>query len=177
MRSRVIQPRFSQQSNPDSSSRAPDRSPRKTPLLLRLSSSLILLPACFGTPIIPSITLNSENVARWLGSEFGATVVLVGTAKGIVGSNTVELSARFLSVADKNRIGPSAEANLTPSESLPDLSPIALPELPPLGDTVEGEPVYRAGLNGVGLPKCLYNAQSALSFRCKSLPVFKHCSN
>jgi hypothetical protein len=45
---------------------------------------------------IPVSILNSENVARWLGLKLGATIVLVGTAKGIPNSNAVELSARFL---------------------------------------------------------------------------------
>jgi hypothetical protein len=72
---------------------------------------------------IPISILNSENVARWLGLKLGATIVLVGTAKGIPNSNAVELPARFLNSRDDKKIGPSAEVNLTPSESLPDLSP------------------------------------------------------
>jgi len=105
---------------------------------------------------IPISILNSENVARWLGLKLGATIVLVGTANGILNSNAVELSARFLNSLDVNKIGPSAEVNLAPSESLPDLSPIALPQLPPLPESFRGELVYRAGVNGVGIPSCDY---------------------
>ena len=105
---------------------------------------------------IPIDILRSEDVSRWLGRKLGATIVLVGTARGIMDTNAVELSARFVNVMDKNKIGPSAEVNLTPSESLPDLSPIALSQPPPLPDGLEGEPVYRAGANGVGMPSCLY---------------------
>jgi|SRR5580692_3032264 TonB family protein len=105
---------------------------------------------------IPIDILNSENVARWLGLKFGATIVLVGTARGLLNSNAVELSARFLNSLDVNKIGPSAEVNLAPSESLPDLSPIALPQLSPLPESFQGEQVYRAGVNGVGLPSCDY---------------------
>src|ERR1700739_33694 len=105
---------------------------------------------------IPIDILNSENVARWLGLKLGATIVLVGTAKGIPNSNAVELSARFLNSLDISKIGPSAEVNLTPSESLPDLSPIALPQLPPLPDSFEGELVYHGGVNGVGIPSCYH---------------------
>src|SRR6266852_8103112 len=105
---------------------------------------------------IPINILNSENVARWLGLKLGATIVLVGTAKGIVDSNIVEVSARFLNSQDVNKIGPSAEANLAPSETLPDLSPITPPQLPPLPESLHGERVYRAGVNGVGTPWCDY---------------------
>jgi hypothetical protein len=105
---------------------------------------------------VPINILNCEDVARWLGRKLGATIVLVGTARGILDTNAVELSARFVNVLDKDKIGPSAEVNLAPSESLPDLSPIALPQLPPLPDRLEGEPVYRAGTNGVGMPSCFY---------------------
>jgi hypothetical protein len=105
---------------------------------------------------IPISILNSENMARWLGLKLGATIVLVGTAKGIPNSTAVELSARFLNSLDVNKIGPSAEVNLAPSESLPDLSPIALPQLPPLPESFQGERVYRAGVNGVGVPSCDY---------------------
>ena len=105
---------------------------------------------------IPISILNSENVARWLGLKLGATIVLVGTAKGLPNSNAVELSARFLNSLDDKKIGPSAEVNLTPSESLPDLSPIALPQLPPLPESFLGERVYRAGVNGVSVPNCSY---------------------
>jgi TonB family protein len=103
---------------------------------------------------IPIDILNSENVARWLGLKLGVTIVLVGTAKGIPNSNAVELSARFLNSLDVDKIGPSAEVNLTPSESLPDLTPIALPQLPPLPESFQGKRVYRGGVNGVGLPNC-----------------------
>jgi hypothetical protein len=105
---------------------------------------------------IPISILNSQDVARWLGLKLGATIVLVGAAKGISDSNAVELSARFLNSLDSNKIGPSAEANLAPSESLPDLSPILLPQLPPLPELLQGERVYRAGVNGVGMPNCDY---------------------
>jgi hypothetical protein len=105
---------------------------------------------------IPVDILNSENVARWLGLKLGATIVLVGTVKGIVNTNAVELSARFLNSLDVNKIGPSAEVNLRPAESLPNLSPIALPQLPPLPESVHGERVYQPGVNGVGMPSCDY---------------------
>ncbi len=105
---------------------------------------------------IPINILNSANVARWLGLKLGAKIVLVGTAKGLPNSNAVELSARFLDSLDDKKIGPSAEVNLAPSQSLPDLSPIALPQLPPLPESFQGERVYRAGVNGVGIPTCDY---------------------
>ncbi len=119
---------------------------------------------------IPINILNSENVARWLGLKLGATIVLVGTAKGIVDSNTVEVSARFLNSQDVNKIGPSAEANLAPSETLPDLSPITPPQLPPLPESLHGERVYRAGVNGVGTPWCDYMPSPSYSDDARTFP-------
>jgi TonB family protein len=102
---------------------------------------------------------NSESVARWLGKKFNATVVLVGQAS-VVRDDVVELSARFLNVSDVDLIGPSAEVNLQIETSTADFSPLTgLPSPPPpspLPDTIDGEKVYRAGIDGVGVPNCSY---------------------
>jgi len=102
---------------------------------------------------------NTEPAARWLGKKFDATVVLVGQAK-IVGSDVVELSARFLSVNDKFLIGPISDVNLLVGQAAGNPSPADLlpyqKPLPPFPDTVNGEKVYRGGVQGVGLPSCSY---------------------
>jgi TonB family protein len=102
---------------------------------------------------------NSEPTARWLGKQFNATVVLVGQAK-MINEDVVQLSARFLNVSDSNLIGPSSEVNLQLKATTGDFSPLSglrsPPSLPPFPDTVNGEKVYPAGINGVGLPSCYY---------------------
>ena len=105
---------------------------------------------------IPSQLQNSKPVARWLAKELNADVVLVGTTKRI-GKNAVQLSARFLSVKDENRIGPSAEVNLSVDDVIVDLYPTnGLPTLPSITTTPDGENLRRAGVNGVSSPSCFY---------------------
>jgi len=108
---------------------------------------------------IPAKLQNSEPTARWLGKQFNATVVLVGQAK-MVKDDVVQLSARFLNVSDSNLIGPSSEVNLQVKAATGDLSVLSglasPPSLPPFPETVNGEKVYRGGVNGVGLPSCYY---------------------
>lgn len=102
---------------------------------------------------------NSEPTARWLGKKFNATVVLVGQAK-MIKEDVVQLSARFVSVSDANLIGPSSEVNLEIKATTGDFSPLSglpsPPSLPPFPDTVNGEKVYPAGVNGVGIPSCYH---------------------
>ena len=108
---------------------------------------------------IPPRLQNSEATARWLGKQFNATVVLVGQAK-MIREDVVQLSARFLNVSDSNLIGPSSEVNLQVKATTGDLSPLnglrSPPSLPPFPETVNGEKVYRGGVNGVGIPSCYY---------------------
>jgi len=105
---------------------------------------------------IPSWLQNSEPIARWLGKESNANIVLVGTTKRIR-KNTVQLSVRLVSVKDENRIGPSAEANLSVDDVIVDLYPTSgLPTLPTITTTPNGENLRRAGVNGVSSPSCFY---------------------
>jgi hypothetical protein len=89
---------------------------------------------------------NSEPAARWLGKQFDASVVLVGKAR-MIGETIVELSARFLSVNDKNLIGPSSEVNLqviSPKTDIGGLTGLPAPlPLPSFPDTVDGEKCIR----------------------------------
>jgi hypothetical protein len=102
---------------------------------------------------------NSEPAARWLGKQFNATVVVVGQAR-IVRDTIVEISARFLNVNDINLIGPSSEVKLQIMSSEEDFSPLsALPSPPspsPLPDTINGEKVYKAGVQSVVPPSCYF---------------------
>lgn len=108
---------------------------------------------------IPRRLQSSEATARWLGKQFNATVVLVGQAK-MIKEDVVQLSARFLNVSDANLIGPSSEVNLQVKATTGDFSLLSglpsPPSLPPFPDTVNSEKVYRAGVNGVGMPSCYY---------------------
>jgi TonB family protein len=102
---------------------------------------------------------NSEPVARWMARYFDATVVLVGQARMIT-DDVVQLSARFLNASNENLISPSSEVNLRLTITLTAVSPVTelsvLPIVPPFPDTIDGEKIYRAGAQGVGLPSCYY---------------------
>ena len=108
---------------------------------------------------MPAELKDSESVARWLGSEFGATVVSIGQAS-MVREDVVQLSARFVNVNDDRLIGPSSEVNLQINASEVGLHPISEvsdhPPHLPFPDTVNGEKVYRAGVNGVTAASCFY---------------------
>jgi hypothetical protein len=105
---------------------------------------------------IPARLQSSEPVARWLAKELNATVVLVGTTKR-VGKNVVQLSARFLSVKDENRIGHSAEVNLAVDDEVADLQPTdGLPTPSLIPAVTNGEDIHRVGVNGVSSPSCFY---------------------
>jgi len=105
---------------------------------------------------IPARLQSSEPVARWMGKGLNATVVLVGTTKRI-GKNVVQVSARFLSVKDENRIGPSAEVNVAVDDVVVDLYPTnGLPNLQPITVTPSGENLRRAGVSSVSMPSCFY---------------------
>jgi Gram-negative bacterial TonB protein C-terminal len=117
---------------------------------------------------IPSRLQNSEPIARWLGKESNANIVLVGTTKRI-GKNTVQLSARLLSVKDKNRIGPSAEVNLSVDDVIVDLYPTnGLPSLSTITTTPNGENLRRAGVNGVSSPSCFFMPNPPYTWEAQS---------
>ena len=105
---------------------------------------------------VPADIQGSSAVMRWLGKKLNASVVLVGEIGGY-NSSTVQVSAHFLSVENQKLKSPTVGAGLPLPASLEELSASdPLPELPPLPDTVEGESIYQAGKQGVGLPKCHY---------------------
>jgi protein TonB len=104
---------------------------------------------------IPSEQL-TDNANRAVGADLNATTVLVGTTKRL-DDMTVELSARMLSVSDKDHIGTSATVNLSAPVSSTDLSPSEpYATLPPLTQTSTGESLYPFGAPGVSAPKCTY---------------------
>ncbi len=105
---------------------------------------------------VPADLQRSPSVMRWLGKQLNASVVLVGEIEGHT-SSTVQLSAHFLSVEDPKLKSPTAGVALPLPASLAELSASdPLPALPLQPETVNGERVYRAGAQGVGMPKCYY---------------------
>lgn len=105
---------------------------------------------------VPANVQRSPSVIRWLGGQANASVVLVGEIEGHT-SSTVRLSAYFLSVEDRKLVSPTIGVALPLPPSLEELStsdPLAPPPLFP--ETINGERIYRAGQQGVGMPKCHY---------------------
>ena len=131
-----------------------------------------LLQAYLDKERIPSDRLN-EGGSRAVASYLGATTVLVGTTRRL-DDYIVELSARMLSVSDKDHIGQSAEVKLqTPLVIIADLSS-SEPYLPlPAFATQDsrGEVVYRLGAKGTTLPSCTYMPNPLYSEAARKLRV------
>jgi len=103
---------------------------------------------------IPSRVQNQSGVARWLAKKLNADVFVLGetTKKG---EDKIELSTHFLSVIDEKRKPLNVKADFSVGFLHADISPTdALETLPPFGETLRGERVYRAGVQGVGMPRC-----------------------
>jgi hypothetical protein len=105
---------------------------------------------------VPANVQHSVPVARWLGQEVGASIVLIGEIVN-VGPQAISVSARMQDVKDEKLASPSSEVQLPLPPSMAELTPAdILPPLPQLGESINGQRVYRAGGQGVGLPKCFY---------------------
>jgi hypothetical protein len=112
-----------------------------------------LLYAYLETERIPSRD-SSDRLWRAIAADLHATSVLIGTTTRL-DDDTVEISARMLSVADKNHIARNAEVKLNAPKDSVDLTPSEpFAPLPPLTPTAHGDPVYQAGQHGVSLPAC-----------------------
>lgn len=98
-------------------------------------------------------SLIDVGVARWFGGIFGADSIVIGTIRRGNGHQIV-LSTRLVNVPSGQR-GAIEETAIENSNA--DLSPIQRPQkVPPGGVHVNGDDFYRAGVNGVGSPRCFY---------------------
>lgn len=114
-----------------------------------------LLYAYLETERIPSRD-SSDRMWRAIAADLHATTVLIGSTTRL-DDDTVELSARMLSVTDKNHIAHKAEVKLHAPKDSVDLTPSEpFAPLPPFRQTANGEPVYQSGRDGVSLPSCTY---------------------
>jgi hypothetical protein len=103
---------------------------------------------------IPSRFVNQIGVARWLAKKLNADVVVTGElAKKR--KKDIDLTTYFVSVKDEKQNPLKLAAKF--HDDAVDLSPTdTLRTLPPIEDTINGERVYRAGVHGVGLPRCFH---------------------
>jgi TonB family protein len=105
---------------------------------------------------VPANVQHSVPVARWLGQELGASEVLIGEIVN-AGSKAISVSARMQDVKDEKLASPSSEVRLPLPPSMAELIPAdLLPPLAQLGESVNGEKVFRAGVQGADTPKCTY---------------------
>jgi len=105
---------------------------------------------------LPAKVLYQEPVARWVARRLDAGAVLIGETNRI-SETSIALSARLLNARDEKKNSLSVTARLLIDASKLDLTESnGLPPLPKLADTIGGEKIYRAGVKGVGLPKCFY---------------------
>jgi TolB-like protein len=108
---------------------------------------------------------SKNSVNRAIGMDLGATTVLVGTIKRL-DDNMVELSARMLSVSDKDHFENSADVDLFAPSSSVDLSPSEpyAPLAPFPAQTDKVEIIYHiAPDNGVSLPRCTFMPNPPMS--------------
>lgn len=114
-----------------------------------------LLYVYLETERIPSRD-SSDNIWRAIAADLHATSVLVGATTRL-DDDTVDLSARLLSVADKHHTTTATLAKLLAPKTSVDLSPSEpFAALPPITQTPTGEPVFQVGRDGVSLPACTY---------------------
>lgn len=119
---------------------------------------------------IPAKSMNA-GVLRSIAFALKARFVVVGTTTK-TNDDVVQLSAEVFDVADKDWAGYSAVASLVAPISNDDLSPSEpYPPLPPITATSSGEKVYRAGVDGVSMPHCIYMPNPPYSEEARKFKV------
>jgi TonB family protein len=100
------------------------------------------------------LSLQSVDVARWLGSELKADVIISADLARF-DDKTIEISARVLRSGGKNK-GLSVKGQLHMDLSRVDLSSSGdLNGVPPFGQTFKGQPLHAAAAPGL-MPSCSY---------------------
>lgn len=105
---------------------------------------------------VPGAVRHCPAVLRWLGQELNASLVLAGEVEDHT-SRGVQVSAQFLKVQDRKAISPNDEVTLPLPSAVGELyasEPLRPP--PAFPETINGEHIYQAGQQGVGIPKCHY---------------------
>ena len=105
---------------------------------------------------IPSDSLKSEKAVRWLASQFQASSVLVGNIEER--DARLRLTVELLDVSQKKK-GPRQEVNLSfpdPKSALAPFEPYNAEISVASVSSTPSATVLRAGVNGVGVPVCLY---------------------
>jgi TonB family protein len=120
--------------------------------------------------LIPPKSVNPALV-RSIAFALKTRFVVLGTTKR-TNDDVVQISARLFDVADKNGSGYIAVVNLLAPKSSIDLSPSRpFDSLPPITSTASGESIYRAGLDGVSLPRCTYAPNPPYSEEARKLQL------
>jgi TonB family protein len=105
---------------------------------------------------IPSSALKDREAARWLGTEFRANVVLVGTIEQL--GDRFNLLTELLNISN-DKVGPQEAMWIAISEPLEAFAPFEPYDAERPGPAVtsgQGSSPPRAGVNGVGVPTCIY---------------------
>jgi TonB family protein len=120
--------------------------------------------------LIPAKSVNPALV-RSIAFALKTRFVVLGTTKR-TNDDVVQLSARLFDVTDKNGSEYIAVVNLLAPKSSIDLSPSRpFDSLPPITSTASGESIYRAGLDGVSLPRCTYAPNPPYSEEARKLQL------
>lgn len=106
---------------------------------------------------VPAQLEGDVGVARWLGKQLNADLVVLGDLS-VERDKAIAVTARLVRPNDGNDIPQILRGRIdVVSDSRLDFTPTdALPPLAPLPDNLDGQKVYRAGVDGVGLPMCFH---------------------
>ena len=104
---------------------------------------------------VPGSVWASDPMLVWLGSQVNASFVL-GSQIVTERSGQIKVSSHLLKVNDGKLLGGKLNATVLASPSAEEFAPIDLPPLEPLPETLGSQQIYRAGANGVGMPRCTH---------------------
>jgi TonB family protein len=105
---------------------------------------------------IPSNLLKDREAARWLGTQFSANAVLMGTIKQL--GERWNLLVELLNVSNE-KFGAQEATEISvadPERSLDGIEPFEIERSNSTPIAAHGDSPRRAGVNGNGLPMCIY---------------------
>jgi TonB family protein len=104
---------------------------------------------------IPSSALKDREAARWLATEFRAIIVLVGNIEQL--GDRFNLLTELLNISD-DKVGPQEATWIAisePQDAFAPFEPYGAERQRPTSPA-GASPTFRAGVNGTGIPECIY---------------------
>jgi TonB family protein len=105
---------------------------------------------------IASNALNDREAARWLATEFQANAVLIGNIEQL--GDHFNLLVELLNIST-DKVGPQETMQIAipePQKAFAPFEPYEAERSGPAVSATQGSTLPRAGVNGVGVPECVY---------------------